>query len=599
MTSEAYAIAGWISIAIWLAIYVPITIHGIVLFYRYRFISVIVKRHVHMTLVILLCSLSHFCIDRVLWMVAICNLHASQFFTTASSVVFPIIFYGLMFSLLCRFWMLRYDIEFVNAQCDNKWRAVINADYIDEHNWFIQHRSTFGNTSYVASRLLVPLYLVCIAASILIRLLLYNPSSIDQQTDVYFNEQYRDCWIVDLCLMLIPYALIIYLWSKTPNINDTFWIRAEQRCIFLVLLALFLSNVVFGVSALYLKYEFVLLSILESHIICAANFCICLILTFAVFHQNRHAFQPQQQLQDFLAAQKKSGGSNASNQGKNRHNAHHQVRSMLKDSNIFHAFMAHLATEFSMECLLAIIEFTEYEEYVLDNFSDYVSSKQDYRSKLIQLPEDIPKSQIVFGSNTDHEDKPVLQSRCHSNSSHIHDGDQHTPPTPTPTLKADHSNTVIPLPLTMSTNSNVPSNHPLTAQHSNHENSNRVRRSPSRSKGLYADLKPLQVKAHLLYEKYIKVGSEYEINISGPMRNSVQSMLNNEALWDVVLDSSTKNSAKMQAEKIISEKLDEILTLLNECIDEMIKLLSHSFHRFQHTNGYDTLIKRANKINEH
>ena len=51
-----------------------------------------------------------------------------------------------------------------------------------------------------------------------------------------------------------------------------------------------------------------------------------------------------------------------------------------------------------MECLLAIVEFTEYQEYCSEHFRDYLFTKYNYRKNLIKLPNDIPKSLIVYGS---------------------------------------------------------------------------------------------------------------------------------------------------------------------------------------------------------
>lgn len=71
------------------------------------------------------------------------------------------------------------------------------------------------------------------------------------------------------------------------------------------------------------------------------------------------------------------------------------------------------------------------------------------------------------------------------------------------------------------------------------------------------------------------------------MRNEFAHMVDNEELWSAVDSRSGKNRNKLQAEKIISEKLHQILTLLAKVVDEMLKLLSHSFARFRQSSAFD------------
>ena len=330
-----------------------------------------------------------------------------------------------------------------------------------------------------------------------------------------------------------------------------------------------------------------------------------------------------------------------------------------------------ISMQYTVECLLAIVEFTEYEEYVLTNFRDYLSSKHDYKSKLIQLPPDIPKSLIVYGSisnktpsvkknkpsilpwgNKDDklpDSKPKMNHKLSqsvasesekvgsieksqgnvgtaaiggilptkSNSPDLSlapSGLSGSASTPTPSMGASQETAPdpeiekMPPTLTLTTgisqsNSVPPSGITIdisslkiggsnTNLHSNSNGTSLSEKRRIKTKGLYGDLKPFQIKAKALYNKYIAVGAEYEINISYDMRNAFNTMLNNEELWSNVFDHTNKNSKKMMAEKIIAEKLHEILTLLNTSIEEMIKLLSHSFARFKQTPVYSNLLRR-------
>ena len=239
-----------------------------------------------------------------------------------------------------------------------------------------------------------------------------------------------------------------------------------------------------------------------------------------------------------------------------------------------------------VECLLAIVEFTEYEEYVLDNFSDYVSSKHDYRAQLIKLPNNVPQSLIVYGSSKQKEEPKLPALRPWNSSTKRTMENTEKENTPTIVTSAE---VVDPPSSDTQRSATLPKMDALA--HSSSKNRDReYKLTRKNTKGLYADLRPFQSKAKLLYDKYIRDGAEFEINISYGMRGTFHNMLNNEQLWSAVFDHSSKNSAKMQAEKIISENLDQILTLLNGSIEEMVRLLSHSFARFQQTEIFQKLL---------
>merc|ERR1712130_590886 len=84
---------------------------------------------------------------------------------------------------------------------------------------------------------------------------------------------------------------------------------------------------------------------------------------------------------------------------------------------------AHLGREYSMEGLLAIVEFTQYQSYAVSNFSDYLSAKYDYKANIVELPPDIPKSLIVYGSNGKSPPSPSMV-RNGNGSSPKHSGSQ-------------------------------------------------------------------------------------------------------------------------------------------------------------------------------
>eukprot|EP01084_Bolivina_argentea_P254699 428254_1 len=87
----------------------------------------------------------------------------------------------------------------------------------------------------------------------------------------------------------------------------------------------------------------------------------------------------------------------------------------------------------------------------------------------------------------------------------------------------------------------------------------------------YIDMK---TKAHYIYNKYIKVSSEYEINISGIQRDNIALMLDD-------LDLLLGNNDVL---------IDDIFKLFEECKMEMIELLRTSFNRFKYYVQFNEIV---------
>ena len=76
-----------------------------------------------------------------------------------------------------------------------------------------------------------------------------------------------------------------------------------------------------------------------------------------------------------------------------------------------------------------------------------------------------------------------------------------------------------------------------------------------------------KLKAHKLFDKYIKIGSEFEINLSYQQRNSWMGMM-----------STTSNLWSFMHAKV---DLNELLITIEQCKKTMTKLLDHSLTRFK------------------
>ena len=88
-----------------------------------------------------------------------------------------------------------------------------------------------------------------------------------------------------------------------------------------------------------------------------------------------------------------------------------------------------------------------------------------------------------------------------------------------------------------------------------------------------------KLKAYKLYEKYISVGSEFEINISGLMREKIINIMDNKE--------------KLMENTEIT--LKELFDIFNEAKSEMYQLLRVSLNRFSDQDDYHQIIDLIQK----
>eukprot|EP01083_Nonionella_stella_P172208 590232_1 len=81
-----------------------------------------------------------------------------------------------------------------------------------------------------------------------------------------------------------------------------------------------------------------------------------------------------------------------------------------------------------------------------------------------------------------------------------------------------------------------------------------------------------------LYQKYIRIGAEWEINIDYQNRNRYKKMFGNEETWN-----STDEYDAIDG-------LLKLYTLFDPCIDSMMSLMSSAFNRFKNSKQYQLLL---------
>ena len=86
----------------------------------------------------------------------------------------------------------------------------------------------------------------------------------------------------------------------------------------------------------------------------------------------------------------------------------------------------------------------------------------------------------------------------------------------------------------------------------------------------------LKEKALKLYNKYIRVSSEWEINVSSGLRKQLQNRFEN----------NYNNNNNDNNHGLFEWNDDELYTVFDQCNDEMLKLLGYSLSRFRQKPFY-------------
>lgn len=127
-------------------------------------------------------------------------------------------------------------------------------------------------------------------------------------------------------------------------------------------------------------------------------------------------------------------------------------------------------------------------------------------------------------------------------------------------------------------------------------------------KNLIGKLKKYRLIAFDIYDKYIRIGSEYEINIDYGNRKRYNRILANKRLWINKgnginsIDENSKNNNVIYNAQYLQEAMI-LFSLYQPCIDQMYRFCSSCFGTFKATQEFDHLtdlfkIKNLNGDNE-
>ena len=485
----------------------------------------------------------------------------------------------------------RYKWQYYTIQ--SKWQEIINPSYVEalsKHNWYIRTYSIWGKYSNIC-KVFATVHVIDFMISAALEMLLRpNIDNSDHIILVFFL-------ILESVTLMLPFIIYITIVFTTPIFDDIFLIHWQSRMeakLSLILIIVFLSGNIVETTITNDHISTLLYTLIFNTILIIILFTLLSVSTFMIkYKDDKQAVRMQMERITTM--------ENTRND-----NTKITLDSVLGNDKCLNIFMNHLSKEYSMELLLSYIEFDQFQKYIIKTanaiLQQHALGKQEDMSYS-------PSSRIKTKRTTLHPDEmigPMTPSRlylwyceneeCKFTEYGVYRNYQ------TPYWKStnaaqmfvlcdgcvdeyqmdedeekdgsiflvndkressDHLKLEIPTIDTMNTLRNVPTSMIL-------ETSSSMRSDVAVDERTLHDAKK---KAHLLYEKYIKIGSEFEINISASMRQELMDLLDDK---DDLMNSDIG--------------LADMVLLFENPKKEMKMLLSYSFTRMRLTGQYRNIV---------
>ena len=299
-----------------------------------------------------------------------------------NDLLFNPFFNFTVFLTLIRYWLIYYDIKFSKCNLNLEWKQCIssNIKVLSKEKWYIQHRSDYGNQSWLLKRLLIVPIISSLTTMTLA--LCWDFGILNQQLWHWPN----------LFVFITTMILILWLSRKLFNakFDDNIHLYKEAR---MISFAWIISICLYAIASIitFITKERVLWILFLSTISgMVGGFVTTFVSTWWVVRQVQRMKRDDEQLSLHMQSSQLS------------------LKEILKEKKSFKLYMKHLIKEFSMECLISLIEFIQFREHiiqVLDVDDAEVMDSVEYR-----FPENVPLSDIVHSRDDENDTLSDLEN---------------------------------------------------------------------------------------------------------------------------------------------------------------------------------------------
>eukprot|EP01083_Nonionella_stella_P046685 124990_1 len=310
--------------------------------------------------------------------------------------------YFILFMCFMRYWMMYYDIQFSNGCLNLKWKEHIRCDQplTASEKWYIEHRPTYGNLSFLFKRVVI---CTCII----------SPASL---TFVFMFEFGVTDMSYELFLNLIVFSTVIgtlvYLSVyKIPNFQDNIYLSQEAKAVaytWIITWLIYATNQLITVFVGVHLINRLLIDLSSTVAIASCPF----VSTYWVLKRITESELANAINTNLTESQSHSHGDDYRNRDGS---VGMQIVDILQDKRLIDLFVQQMIKEFSVECVLSLIEFQQFKAFAMDklkiNRADYATNEKS--NALITFPDGVPLSDIVYGEETESEPMATLKIKAH------------------------------------------------------------------------------------------------------------------------------------------------------------------------------------------
>ena len=527
-----YSIPAIIFVIVTFTIYIPIILYSSYPLYKNKHTLILKKRHVDLTLLIIKLQIINVAIwsltqlllfysdkdqdkddddnnaqvtdfeikQRWFWALLSIGIISLQFTLQVTNNIF-----------LIRHWIFFYNIQHNNLLKSNEWKHVISQNHNISNSFYIKYKPLFGNKKLLKN---INWILGVIISGISLTLSIYDFAGKQSLivTESLMLLFLGGTFTINMACFFIS-SIIIFFKLRSIKFHDDLYIFQELVVFFkIIILGFIIYFLIACISGIVAQFTASTVERLENdeNVLIVSYFILInvyiifyIILIYVMSRYIISKLQKDEALRleygERLSIFNDSNSNHLKNNITNSINNNKQeisVFNILSNKEYIESFMAHLSREFSMEILLALIEFVQFRQNLLDHIHDDNNiNHQETEEELleIQFPSTIPESSIV--KNKSYNDKE---------------------------------------------------------------------------------------RAHALYQKYIAVGSDYEINISSRLRNELSEKFDGadggifRTLSNIIISDDNNNDHDEE-----SDHDDDLAFIFDKCSIELLRLLRYSLSRWR------------------
>eukprot|EP01084_Bolivina_argentea_P099121 178188_1 len=356
---------------------IPICIYGNIVVYQQKSAMFIKKRSVFMVF-----GLN---ISYCLVILTALNMHIGSVYNIgiflSRNNPHVLAWWCVLFFLISKNWLIYWRYKWT-AIIQLTWQKIINPKVVDstnekQNNFFIKYNHKFGNILFVAK--------VCGTFTVInmTNNIIY---SILQSTKYHTISHIIAVFdLLAIIFMLVTYAVIV---CKTPHYKDVYFIHWESKIQSKLLLFCGISIILFVSIIILFRIDYRVFTPIIVPFECVM-FCIMTYLsTFKIINKNTENIHKKN-----IAMLALDIVSSCTPSHKDI-----DIELILSQAESVNAFMQHLSKEFSLECLLSLIEVSQFENYLIND--EIHEIKEEIINKVnganfIDFSESIPMSSIV------------------------------------------------------------------------------------------------------------------------------------------------------------------------------------------------------------